>query len=131
MEKIFSILQTGDILPFNELLRQVLNDKGMSYQELAEKLQITVEEVEAYDDYKSAPSVEILKKLSSILWVPYPILRICAGYNCVCVYPDFYLPNDIKVRLRNLSGDKIGLSTLPERIYNDPSILPRLLEALN
>ena len=62
MEKIFSILQTGDILPFNELLRQVLNDKGMSYQELAEKLQITVEEVEAYDDYKSAPSVEILKK---------------------------------------------------------------------
>ena len=49
----------------------------------------------------------------------------------MCDYPDFYLPNDIKVRLRNLSGDKIGLSTLPERIYNDPSILPRLLEALN
>lgn len=122
MEGKFSIPKRIEDVPrFGEFLRQILADKEMSYQELADKLQVTVEEVMAYDDLNSAPSVEILKKMSGILGIRYSILRISACYNLTQSYPDFYLPD----------GTEIDHNDLLDQIYyRDPSILPRLLEVL-
>lgn len=122
MEGKFSIPKCPEDVPrLPELIRQVLDDKGMTYQELAEKLQVPVEEVSAYDDLSHAPSDEILKRMSAILGIRYRPLRISAGYNCANWYPDFYLPD----------GTPIDHDDLLDRIYyKDPSILPRVYELL-
>ena len=108
MEGKFSIPKLSEDPPrLPELIRQVLKDKEMTYQELAEKLQVPAKEVLAYDDFKHAPSDDILKKLSGILGIRYSILRISAGYNCMDQYPDFYMPD----------GTVINHEDLIDRIY--------------
>lgn len=98
MEGKFSIPKCPEDVPeLPELIRQVLEDKEMSYQELAEKLQVSVEEVLAYDNVKHAPSIDVLKKMSGILGLRYRILGISAGYNCVNQYPDFYMPDGTEI----------------------------------
>ena len=108
MEGKFSIPKLSEYPPrLPELIQQVLKDKEMTYQGLAEKLQVPVDEVLAYDDFKHAPSDDILKKLSGILGIRYSILRISAGYNCMDQYPDFYMPD----------GTEIDHEDLIDRIY--------------
>lgn len=122
MEGKFSIPKRSEDLPrLPELIRQVLEDNGMTYQELAEKLQVPVDEVLAYGDSKHVLSNDILKKLSGILGIRYSILRISAGYNCMDQYPDFYMPD----------GTVIDFEDLLDRIYYKIlSPLPKLYKMI-
>lgn len=122
MKEKFSIPKNSDNLPdIGELIRQVLEDKGITYQELAEKLQVPVEEVLAYDKFEHAPSIDVLKKMSGILGLRYRMLRISAGYNCANWYPDFYMPD----------GTEIDHEDILDRIYyKDPSVFAQMYQLL-
>lgn len=108
MEGRFSIPKCPEDVPkLPDLIPLVLEDKDITYQELAKKLQVPVEEVLAYDNFKHAPSIDVLKKMSGILGLRYSTLRISAGYNCIDHYPDFYMPD----------GTEIDHEDLLNRIY--------------
>ena len=96
MVDIFAFPNINAIPLFPEFLWKVLEDREMSFQELAEKLNVSLEQVHSYNLGKEMPSPEILKKMSGIFGIRYRIMRLAAGYSLFGMEPlcrdfaDFY-----------------------------------------
>lgn len=150
MVDIFAFPNINAIPLFPEFLWKVLVDRNMSVKELAEKLNVSVEEINLYDAGVHKPSIIVLKKMSGIFGIRYRILKLAAGYSLVRPgldgedffdfydeeklinngtlaylsrpYPDFYLPDGTAVDMDRL---------LSKAYYQNPSILFQLIEMLS
>lgn len=107
---------------FTALLKFVLKDKNIEVDELAQKLKIDPQRMKDIEEGVKHPTKEELKRISGTLGLDYGQLLIVVGYNKMGVVPSYWTSD----------GEEIDVTSMLKQIYyNDPSVIPRLLEIVN
>lgn len=107
---------------FTALLKFVLKDKNIELDELAQKLKIDPQRMKDIEEGVKHPTKEELKRISGTLGLDYGQLLIVVGYNKMGVVPSYWTSD----------GEEIDVTSMLKQIYyNDPSVIPRLLEIVN
>lgn len=107
---------------FTALLKFVLKDKNIELDELAQKLKIDPQRMKDIEECVKHPTKEELKRISGTLGLDYGQLLIVVGYNKMGVVPSYWTSD----------GEEIDVTSMLKQIYyNDPSVIPRLLEIVN
>lgn len=107
---------------FTALLKFVLKDKNIEVDELAQRLKIDPQRMKDIEEGVKHPTKEELKRISGTLGLDYGQLLIVVGYNKMGVVPSYWTSD----------GEEIDVTSMLKQIYyNDPSVIPRLLEIVN
>jgi transcriptional regulator with XRE-family HTH domain len=107
---------------FTALLKFVRKDKKIGLDELAQKLKIDPQRMKDIEEGVKYPTKEELKRFSGTLGLDYGQLLIVVGYNKLEAVPSYWTSD----------GEEIDVTSMLKQIYyDDPSVIPRLLEIVN
>ena len=81
-------------MPIKDVLPQLRQEKGMTQQELAEKLYVTRQAVSRWENGDTTPSIDMAKLIANVLDVPImTVLDLPQEPSCQCCGTPFSVPN--------------------------------------